>query len=297
MLYLWSLLWPRVSYLWAYRHLPSYLGPNMFQLAHLLSLCFTNSLTLFVLGILLIRNIWCLAVNTTTIEGWEIERHKTLVRRARYFGGYLEGPDGVQIRIRRQEFPFDIGIWKNIKQGMRTGNVLAWFWPLAATPSVESGLTFETNGFEDEGSSWPPPDPDRLHRKVPKGMERAEEAFTYRDAELNNEDTLAAFRRRQEEDVIRRRKPFVQRVEARAAREQHTGQAEDDWDEEMHADGSLEGNEDGEEAWKNSEGERLKDFGLDEEAEFYDEEDDLPLGEILARRRARAGEEGATTTS
>jgi palmitoyltransferase len=93
------------------------------QFIHLFLLLTTNSFTLFVLTILLIRNIWCLAVNTTTIEGWEIERHNTLVRRARHFGGFLEGPDGVKIRIKRQEFPYDMGIWTNFKQGMGTGNV------------------------------------------------------------------------------------------------------------------------------------------------------------------------------
>lgn len=80
-------------------------------------------MTLFALAVLLIRSVWCLAVNTTTIEGWEIERHAALVRRARYLGGYLDGPDGVRVRIVKQEFPYDIGIWQNIKQGMGTGNV------------------------------------------------------------------------------------------------------------------------------------------------------------------------------
>lgn len=53
------------------------------------------------------------------------------------------------------------------------------------------------------------------------------------------------------------------------------------------------GDEEGEEAWRNSEGERLKDFGVDEDVEFYDEQeeedDDVPLGELLARKRAAAG--------
>lgn len=43
--------------------------------------------------------------------------------------------------------------------------------------------------------------------------------------------------------------------------------------------------EEGEEAWQNSEGDRLKDFGVDEEADFYDEED-LPLTEVLHRRKS-----------
>lgn len=82
-----------------------------------------NSLTLFALTILLIRSLWCLATNITTIEGWEIERHEALVRRARHSGGYVNGPDGVRVRIVKQEFPYDIGVWRNLKQGMGSGNV------------------------------------------------------------------------------------------------------------------------------------------------------------------------------
>lgn len=116
-------LWIRISDLWANRNLPAYLGPNPFLVAHLFFTTIANSITLFALFVLLVRNIWCLAVNTTTIEGWEIERHRTLLRRARHFGGWLEGPDGSKVRIKKQEFPYDIGIWANIKQGMGTGNV------------------------------------------------------------------------------------------------------------------------------------------------------------------------------
>lgn len=88
------------------------------QLAHLLILFVVNSITVFALLILLVRTIYSLVFNTTTIESWEIERHETLVRRARVLGGHLEGPGGVKVRIKRQEFPYDIGIWKNIKEGM-----------------------------------------------------------------------------------------------------------------------------------------------------------------------------------
>lgn len=82
-----------------------------------------NSMTVFAIFILLVRTIWALAINTTTIESWEIDRHEELVRRARPFGGILEGPAGVQVRIQKQEFPYDIGIWENIKAGMGSGNV------------------------------------------------------------------------------------------------------------------------------------------------------------------------------
>lgn len=42
--------------------------------------------------------------------------------------------------------------------------------------------------------------------------------------------------------------------------------------------------DEGEESWKNAEGERLQDFGVDEEVEFYDE-DDVPLGDLMRRRK------------
>lgn len=100
-----------------------YFGPNLLQLSHLFVLFIVNSFTLFALSILLIRTVWMLCANTTTIEGWEISRHRTLVRRAKVFGGFLDGPDGTKIRIRKQEFPYDIGIWKNMRDGMGSGNV------------------------------------------------------------------------------------------------------------------------------------------------------------------------------
>lgn len=100
------------------------------------------------------------------IENWEIDRHETLLRRARATGGYLDGPDGLKVRIEKQEFPFDIGIWKNIEQGMCTRNVsalehtpcpaelwvnpakfLAWLLPFASSPSLDSGFEFEENDF------------------------------------------------------------------------------------------------------------------------------------------------------
>lgn len=85
---------------------------------YLFVLFVVNTLIGFALFILLVRSLWSLGSNTTTIESWEIERHNTLLRRARHFGGYLEAPGGLKVRIRKQEFPYDIGIWDNIKAGM-----------------------------------------------------------------------------------------------------------------------------------------------------------------------------------
>lgn len=90
----------------------------MGQIGHLFVLFITNSLTLFALSLLLLRTLWSLGSNTTTIESWEIERHETLLRRARRLGGSLPGPGGISVHITKQEFPYDIGIWYNIKAGM-----------------------------------------------------------------------------------------------------------------------------------------------------------------------------------
>ena len=60
-------------------------------------------------------------------------------------------------------------------------------------------------------------------------------------------------------------------------------------DEEQHSNFEINGHievDEGEEAWRNAEGERLDDFGVDEEVEFYDEED-VPLS--VLRERIKAG--------
>lgn len=107
-----------------------------------------NTLLCFALTLLLGRTLWSFALNMTTIEGWEVERHHALLRRARVMGGHLDGPDGTRVRIEAQEFPWDIGIWANLCQGMGSRNPLSWFWPFASSPSPESGLSFEHNGID-----------------------------------------------------------------------------------------------------------------------------------------------------
>lgn len=125
-----------------------YLGPNVFHLAHLFVLMIANSFMAFALTLLLGRTIWSLAINMTTIESWEVERHHAVLRRARVLGGYLDAPDGSKVKIEHQEFPWDVGIWANFCQGMGSKNPLAWFWPLAKSPSIESGLSFEHNEID-----------------------------------------------------------------------------------------------------------------------------------------------------
>lgn len=97
---------------------------------------------------------------------------------------------------------------------------------------------------------------------------------------------MQAFKQRQQEDYRRinegrrlfaRRTPFSERDQ---------GLETTEWGQDVPSDGNK---AKGEEAWANSEGERLKDFGVDEDVEFYDEEDEVPLSRLLARRRQGLG--------
>lgn len=195
------------------------------------------------------------------------------------FGGYLDGPDGVKVHIVKQEFPYDIGIWRNICAGMGMSNPFGWLSPFARSPGTD-GLTFDTNGFEDPGTTWPPPDPDRMPR-IQRGQE-AMEAFTIQHSGLTNSEEVEAFKRRQEEDYNRRftagpiqkRKVFHKRYAS------DFSYRSDDDTIESEQSGS------GEEGWQDSSGNRLKDYGVDEDVEFYDE-DDIPLAELLRRRQEK----------
>ena len=251
-----------------------------------------NSIALFVISLLLIRNVWCLGANITTIEGWEIERHEMLVRRARKNGGYLDGPDGIRVKITKQEFPYDIGIFQNISQAMGT-SFLFWLWPFAVTPSNESGLSFKTNNFEgkyclfltekpwltllDSSTSWPPPDPDRMSKKKTDHLE--DPSFTSSD-----HDYIQAFRERQRQDFKRLRQHHTNSLTQRRFHEGYGSTRNPS----LAVEGDLPRiiNAGGDElAWRDSEGDRLEDFGVDEEVDLYDE-DDIPLAELIQRRKA-----------
>ncbi|KAK5134368.1 hypothetical protein LTR08_006548 [Meristemomyces frigidus] len=298
MIYLEGFLYTRCAVLWQKRDLPSYLGPDIYQLALLFVIAAVNSFLLFALTLLLGRTLWSLALNMTTIEGWEVERHDAILRRARVTGGRLDGPDGTKVRIERQEFPWDVGIWTNICQGMGSRNPLAWVWPFATSPRLESGLSFEHNGIDNPSKPWPPTDPDRMMRAVRTPLTGT--GFT-------QQMDVAAFRARQAADIARyedadgeyvvRRRPFHERLEAANLRaDQRVYEIEDRDEEASDADGD--GSDEtalhrvdgaGEEGWRNKEGERLADFGVDEIADFYDE-DDVPLAELIRRRKARSGQ-------
>lgn len=95
-------------------------------------------------------------------------------------------------------------------------------------------------------------------------------------------EEIQAFNHRQAEDrkrvkpgpEVQRRKRFHNRFD------ENNGDGDDSSDHSGHP----EVDNSGEEAWRNSEGERLQDFGVDEEIEFYDEED-IPLAILMQQRQ------------
>ena len=106
-------------------------------------------------------------------------------------------------------------------------------------------------------------------------------AFTHGEVPESDKDQIDSFRQRQEQDLKRflpggtttRRKPFNAR---------RYDLSEDKTEASVASERDIQSN--GKERWLNSEGERLADYGVDEVAEFYDE-DDIPLGTLLNRRR------------
>ena len=107
---------------------------------------------------------------------------------------------------------------------------------------------------------------------------------------MSTQNYVEAFRTRQKQDLVRfgirpnavaRREPFQ-----RAHTETETETELSSSTLKQHDAISKYGNE-GKETWRTSEGDSLNDFGVDDEAEFYDEEE-LPLADILHRRKLSA---------
>jgi palmitoyltransferase len=231
------------------------------QLLVLFALFLTDFIIAFALIILFLRTAYNAIEGYTTIETWEQERHDALVRSK---------------RVRRQQFPYDIGIWDNICSAFcGSSNILAWFWPLARTSEVGSvikgsgelkllgGIEWEVNGYEELGMIWPPPDPDK-GVWVGKGRDALASSKAVKEEE---EDWVEGVRRRQMED-FRRRHISKENVgkETKAIQSQYQPEA--------YGTGAQRPRN----RWKNDEGETLADYGVDEDAE--DEDEDVPLAEL-----------------
>lgn len=110
--------------------------------------------------------------------------------------------------------------------------------------------------------------------------------FTFQQQYSTAREEVEAFNRRRLEDIrrrqggaeLQRRKRFHERFSLDDD-DDEDNLSDDDYDEDDESEHQI---SEGEEAWKNSEGERLRDFGVDEEAEFYDE-DDVPLAKLIQR--------------
>ncbi|KAI3319690.1 zf-DHHC-domain-containing protein [Xylariaceae sp. AK1471] len=212
---LWTLLYflyERFSLLWASRHLPAYLGPTLSQLIALTALGFTTCLTSLALGILLITTVRGWALNTTMIEGWEIERHEAVLQR----GGYAEEEEwwrtsdgdyadaAPRSMVDPVEFPYDIGMYTNMAQAMGTSNPILWLLPFASGPRVARlpsntntapedilvegdnkrlgvGWSYEENGLNDRVGMWPPIDPEKVRNARLWRQRRREENRYFRE--------------------------------------------------------------------------------------------------------------------
>ncbi|KAJ0122457.1 palmitoyltransferase pfa4 [Diaporthe amygdali] len=315
------LLYPRLRLIfWDNSALPSYLGPSVPALVHLSLLGIAAGLTEFALMILLITTVRGWVLNVTMIEGWEQERHDAVLLRSRR-GGWWSGGDGGKVVIERVEFPYDIDFFTNMAQAMGTRNVLTWLDPfIGGGPTVSKevgkgvGWEWEENGFNDREGMWPPADPEKLRRaaggaKGWPGSEAARQEAVLVDSKwASPQEEMAAFRARQEMDLRRRRGTSGVIAELDEDEEiedldydyvddnsgSSGGYYEDEDNEEegtaqdkavpvIPGQGYYERGMDGEPGWTNSEGDRLRDFGVDEDVE--DDDEDVPLAELLRRRK------------
>lgn len=291
---LWTLayfLYQRQAAIWGDRHLPAYLGPTLAHLVILTVMSLTCLGTMAALGILLFTTLKGWVFNSTMIEDWEVERHEAILARheddSDFWG--LDGGGG-RLQIEATEYPYDLGFFANMAQAMGTNNVLAWFFPFSGGPVISStvgkgtGWEWEENGFNPRTGMWPPPDPEKLRRgnegwpgaasRIAKNQE-AEQQEYYESPE----ERKAAFARRQEADLRRRR---ANRAQLMAELEEVGDIVEDE-------DGDWVGAP----LWTNSDGDRLWDYGVDEDADLAGEDDnddnaeddDVPIAELIRRRK------------
>ncbi|KAL2184417.1 zf-DHHC-domain-containing protein [Thermothelomyces heterothallicus CBS 203.75] len=321
--YLGALLWRRAAAVWADRRLPAYLGPSLASLAGLTVLALADAATALPLGLLLVTTVRGWVFNTTLIEDWEVERHEALVSRmAAASDGDADpasssssssslsfwGDDDAAVRdaLARVEFPYDLGVFANMAQAMGTRNVLRWFLPVFGggpvvnneTPGKGVGWEWEENGFNDLPGLWPPPDPEKM-RQARRGpwpgaaaadQDRRAEAW---DAYQTPEEIKAAFARRQREDQLRRERARAlqagQRSGIIAELEELGG---DHGGDRRRSDGY---GVVGQPSWTNAEGDRLWDYGVDEEVEedimpSRADDENVPLAELIRRRKVRTRE-------
>lgn len=305
----------RLAALWRDRDLPSYLGPSLPALAGLAVVCLVGSVTALALFIMLVNTVKGWLFNQTMIEGWEMDRHEALLSRRHGRRGWWDDDDGAAGQgkpLERVEFPYDVGLWENMCQAMGSRNPLWWPVPLAGNPRVGAGgkgpgWEWEENGFNREPGMWPPPDPEKARRAGRSWpASRRDFAAELRDVDAaDGGDAREAFRKRQEADQLRRRRTAARKLVAELEEEEE----DDDYGSDDYDHDDIDDDDDGgykrrmppPGPWVNSDGETLHDYGVDEDAEAEDglellpdgdyndnyDDDDVPLAELMRRRKAR----------
>ncbi|KAG5928464.1 hypothetical protein E4U42_000597 [Claviceps africana] len=275
-----NLLWQRFAALWEARHLPAFLGPTLPALVGLTMcalVCLVASLALAIMLITTTKN-WL--YNCTTIEGWQLERHEAMLERGGRDWWGLHDADGKKVRIERVEFPYDLGFFTNMSQAMGTSNVILWLLPFCPGPKVGengtgTGWDWEENGFNRKKGMWPPVDPDkaqRANRVWPAA--RRDFAAELRHVEATVEDHKRMLRERQRREAEQDTLAELDQVDGYDSADEH----------------DQLGNFEDIAAWRNTDGETLRDYGVDEDAERYvsqtpSEDDDIPISELIRRRR------------
>jgi palmitoyltransferase len=310
------LLYQRFAALWSQRHLPSYLGPSLGSLIHLTLLSLVCFFTSLAVGILLATATKNWLFNMTTIETWELEKHKSRFETGK---DWFADDEGAKVPLDKIEFPYDVGFFENLAQGMGTRNVLLWFFPFSPTPKLGKdgqgvGWQYEENGFNDRAGMWPP-DPDRRRSsRWPALRQDPEDMVLPQYASI--EEEKEAFRRRQEADMQRwnhgprvielsdddqpplpRQEPSVS-TRWKAQRQRILAELEEVEDYDLLNEYETPTGRP-RKPFTNADGERLRDFGVDEDTEEEEriplapgvnDDEDVPLGELLRLRRRKGAE-------
>lgn len=266
--------------------MPAYLGPSLSALIGLACLGLVWFVTTMALGIMLITTVKGWVLNRTMIEGWELERHESILDRGGRDWWDITGLEGKKLRFERLEFPYDIGFFSNMSQAMGTSNILSWFFPFSGHPRISTsgngiGWDWPENGFNRDTGMWPPIDPDKIRRANRHWpAHKRDLAKELHEVEATPAEQRAAFQQRQDADLRRRRRDLVAELEE----VEDYDMLEYDDDDTRHSREDV--------GWTNAEGDRLADYGVDEEAEDGtadlegEDDDDVPLAELIRRRQA-----------
>ncbi|KAG5981911.1 hypothetical protein E4U55_002530 [Claviceps digitariae] len=213
------------------------------------------------------------------IEGWQLERHEAFVERGSRDWWDLHDSDGTKVKLERVEFPYDLGIFTNMSQAMGTSNFILWLLPFCPGPKVGkngkgNGWEWEENGFNRKKGMWPPIDPEKVrsaNREWP--VARRNFAAELRDVESKLEHHERMLRERQRRYADQNILAELEEFDKYDSIDEH---------------GQLNNFKDPAE-WRNTEGETLDDYGVDEDAEDHVLEAssggyDIHITELIRRR-------------